>query len=357
MKKTLQSLVRKGLTYAEALLLLTSLNACNDTEVEITKPPVASATLYPETTQSPETTGFVSQDETTGEEITNEETTITPEQLKNIEKLLDLAYSYDHDLDKGIASIVIQWPIIQDADIPYYAVLVPIGTDIMDLTNLSFEISEEAAKKFKQIFNNDYKNNVLPFGLSKDKINDFGGTVFGPSFDTTITNNPALNKYLSIISDFIPETPFYFEDKSQISDENLESFNNYLIAYNNQYDNGLFSIRILKDEYASGETKYSIELSPRKNKSTTELPQLDLSVPALTVEISEEEYNNYRDFFTLENYVTHSTHKLSSNILQTENIITFYNMSDTLKSQIFNQVYTTIATHNQQKQTHLEQEK
>lgn len=405
MKKTLQSLVRKGLTYAEALLLLTSLNACNDTEVEITKPPVASATLYPETTQSPETTGFVSQDETTGEEITNEETTLSPEttkspdettttsqeitqiettlipessfvsettsqqsqditvtetqqapettptvndQLEKINALIEMAYAYDHDLAKnGIGSIHIKWPQSEKHE-PFEVIISAQGANHKDESNFKFEIDKKVALKFITTMDRDLSK--LPEGLSPNRIYEMSSyALYGVRF-TPNNSNKIINKYLSLFLDYIPEKPFYFEDKQQISDEQSAELNNYLCTVNQSYKNGIFSISLTQKDNENNKKAFTLEVFPCAIDDYGQTI-INWNMPRFILQISEHEFTKYSDLLTLNNCYKTVVEKQGQTIYDinlTERI------PDTLKKQILNLVYNTMVEYKKINTTSLE---
>lgn len=292
--------------------------------------------IWPETTNPPQETTTAEISETTAAlvETTNP---YTEGQLEQINKLLEIAYNYDHDIaENGIGSIHIKWPQVEQFQ-PFEAIITPIGGNYNNESNFKFEIDKNTALKFITTIDRDLSKSKLPEGLSPSKIYELREyALHGVRFISNKNNN-IINKYLSLFTDFIPEDCFYFEDKEQISDDQMDAVNNYLYSVNDSYKKGIFSISLTESSKDNKNTYY-IDVFPSTTDETGR-SIIDWNFPRCIFQISEHEYNKYSDLLNLSNCYETVVESQGQTIYD---INLMERIPDTLKKQILNLVYETL---------------
>ena len=311
----------------------TALSPDITTQCEATTP--SQDITLAETQQIPETTSQTP--ETTIAETSQTTNSYTEEQIKQINELLDMAYAYDHDIAKyGIGSIHIKWPQVEQFQ-PFEAIITPVGGNYNDESNFKFEIDKKTALKFITTIDRDLSKSKLPEGLSPSKIYEMREYALHGVRFTSNKNSNIINKYLSLFTDYIPENCFYFEDKEQISNEQMKALNNYLSSVNPSYKNGVFSVWLTTSSKDNKKTYY-IDVLPSTTDETGR-NIIDWGFPRCNFQISEHEYNKYSDLLSLSNCYKTVVESQGQTIY---NINLMERIPDTLKKQILNLVYRTL---------------
>ena len=148
----------------------------------------------------------------------------------------------------------------------------------------------------------------------------------------------------------MPEKPFYFEDKEQITDEEMEKLIDFLAETSPSYKNGIYSVWLDERTYTNNSSTYyyfeALASDIDDQGNIIQSPERE----HWGIQIRKQTYDNYKYLTSLAS----CTQFVLPNFTKTSYKIDLDDVSDTLKKQIFNLIYELLVEYKQIEDSTLE---
>lgn len=259
---------------------------------------------------------------------------LTQEQIEKAKKSKDFLESFEYDFkENGIKTIQIRKPQNPRPESSYF---VEISQDTSLLDGINVKISNEACEKLIKLSDNCSKNKFDEIEkIEYEEVDRAEEKHLHITITFNEKNGEILQKYLSIIQPFVP-TPndTYLENVDTISNENKKKLFEFLCQKNEDFKHGIARIEPTAN---TNENSYFIKI---KNIFGYE---------SYIVPVSEDQYNRFNKYLEFENLYTDKTNTdKNGNNLQIKSFYLLQNhaISDTLKEQIYNEIYKILEENN-----------
>lgn len=262
---------------------------------------------------------------------------LAPEELKEVEQTIENAIAIDHDLrDKGIGAICASKAIFPGKCV---ATIMPTGDLPFNTDSIIFSISDDAFNKLLHLVSNIQFQKID--GIKKSFCTNDHIEIH---FNKSTPNIDILNQCIKTIAPFVPEA-FQVEGAPEISEENKNLMDSYLININDAYKNGIFCTTVSKITNPNKVVSYYLRIYPGKLQESGYL-MIDTQNADCLTPITEDEYKKFEKYFTFEN-LTYKDILDSPAMGQTETYqLNISNTNaDKLTNQLMHDIFETLNSH------------